>query len=76
MNRMYGGFSPKRGKRGKNVWAVKGKRGSLIKFPKGGVICCKVMQRWENSSLLIIITTLFLCQLLKDYIGINLSILT
>ena len=43
MDRVYGGFSPKRGKRGENGWVVKGKRGSLIECPKGGVICCKVM---------------------------------
>ena len=68
MDRVYGDFRPKGVKRDKDGWVVKGKRGSLIKFPKGDA-------EWANYSLLIILTILFLCQLPKDYIGINISIL-
>ena len=35
MDRVYGDFRPKGVKRDKDGWVVKGKRGSLIKFPKG-----------------------------------------
>ena len=35
MDRVYGDFRPKGVERDKDGWAMKGKRGSLIKFPKG-----------------------------------------
>jgi len=41
MDRVYGDFRPKGAKRDKDGCAVQGKRGSLIKFPKGEAEVCK-----------------------------------
>ena len=35
MDRVYGDFRPEGVEMDKDGWVVKGKRGSLIKFPKG-----------------------------------------
>ena len=49
-----------------------GKRSSLIKYPKDGVIHCKAMRRLANSSLCNILTLSFFP---KDYIVANMKIL-
>ena len=41
----HGTFKPLRGRTSKDGWDMIGKRSSLIKYPKDGVIHCKAMQR-------------------------------